>query len=207
MCQRRLKTAAIPIGRSQDTNALISDYWSHARRMQSATISCYHCDCCGHRVQRPRLRQVVDVARSRSRILSRRKIDRRASGRVGLAAGGPPVSLVVMAQARGSRRFWRPGTRSFGRNDLIFILGRRRELRSENLGTLVRRPIVKTVSDWSGVRASHRHLVSKTFSVPTPFLVTVAYQGILYATRPQGNRLIPRVYRRVQSASVWSPQT
>jgi hypothetical protein len=49
----------------------IIDYWSHARRMLSATISCYDCDCCGHRVQRPRLRRVVDVARSRSRILSR----------------------------------------------------------------------------------------------------------------------------------------
>jgi len=40
--------------------------------VQSATISCYDCGCGGHRVQRPRLRQVVDVARSRSRILSRR---------------------------------------------------------------------------------------------------------------------------------------
>ena len=45
---------------------------SHARRMQSATIRCYDCDCGGHRVQRPPVRELVDGARSRSRILSRR---------------------------------------------------------------------------------------------------------------------------------------
>jgi hypothetical protein len=44
----------------------------HARRVQSPTISSYDSDSCGHRVQRPRLRQVVDGARSRSRILSMR---------------------------------------------------------------------------------------------------------------------------------------
>jgi hypothetical protein len=63
---------------SQDTNALIDDDLSHGRRVQSATISCYASDCCGHRVQRRRLRQVVDVARSRSRTLSRR--DHRSTG-------------------------------------------------------------------------------------------------------------------------------
>jgi hypothetical protein len=72
---------------SQDTNALIDDDLSLGPRVQSATISCYESDCCGHRVQHRRLRQIVDVARSRSRILSRRK-HRRASGMVVLVAAG-----------------------------------------------------------------------------------------------------------------------
>ncbi len=58
--------------RRQDTDVLIIDYWSHVRRMQLATITCYDSDCCGHRVQRPRLREVIDVARSPLRILNRR---------------------------------------------------------------------------------------------------------------------------------------
>jgi hypothetical protein len=38
------RDACLSIGMSDDISALIIDYWSHARRVQSATISCYDCD-------------------------------------------------------------------------------------------------------------------------------------------------------------------
>jgi hypothetical protein len=87
--------------RRQDTDVLIIDDWSHARLMRSAMISCYDSDCCGHHVQRPRLRQVDDVARSRLRILSRRTIDRRLEGSV-----SRPLGALV---ARRTRAFGREG--------------------------------------------------------------------------------------------------